>query len=106
MELLRSLSGARVCKTPEYIEEYVYSSYVRFILIDNYADVLNYKNPLTKYLFAVTNGVFSGTFTTNHLNFNPAQVITDNGIFVENIKEEVSYIYSFNEKITSNQDCL
>ena len=105
-DTLRSLSGARVCKTPEYIEEYVYSSYVRFILIDNYADVLNYKNPLTKYLFAVTNGVFSGTFTTNHLNFNPAQVITDNGIFVENIKEEVSYIYSFNEKITSNQDLL
>jgi hypothetical protein len=79
---------------------------VRFILVDNYADVLNYKNPLTKYLFAVTNGIFSGTFTTNHLNFNPAQVITDNGIFVENIKEEVSYIYSFNEKITSNQDLL
>ena len=105
-DTLRSLSGARVCKTPEYIQEYVYSSYVRFILIDNYVDVLNYKNPLTKYLFAVTNGVFSGTFTTNHLNFNPAQVITDNGIFVENIKEEVSYIYSFNEKITSNQDLL
>ena len=105
-DTLRSLSGARVCKTPEYIEEYVYSSYVRFILIDNYADVLNYKNPLTKYLFAVTNGIFSGTFTTNHLNFNPAQVITDNGIFVENIKEEVSYIYSFNEKITSDQDIL
>ena len=105
-DTLRTLSGANVCKTPEYIEEYVYSSYVRFILVDNYADVLNYKNPLTKYLFAVTNGVFSGTFTTNHLNFNPAQVITDNGIFVENIKEEVSYIYSFNEKITSNQDLL
>jgi hypothetical protein len=103
---LRALSGAGVCKTPEYIEEYVYSSYVRFILVDNYADVLNYEMPLTKYLFAVTNGVFSGTFTTNHLNFNPAQVITDNGIFVENIKEEVSYIYSFNEKITSDQDIL
>jgi len=105
-DTLRTLSGARVCKTPEYIDEYVYSSYVRFILVDNYADVLNYQNPLTKYLFAVTNGVFSGTFTTNHLNFNPAQVITDNGIFVENIKEEVSYIYSFNEKITSDQDLL
>ena len=101
---LRTLSGAGLCKTPEYIEEYVYSSYVRFILVDNYADVLNYEMPLTKYLFAVTNGVFSGTFTTNHLNFNPAQVLTDNGIFVESIKEEVSYIYSFNEKITSDQD--
>ena len=101
---LRTLSGAGLCKTPEYIKEYVYSSYVRFILVDNYADVLNYEMPLTKYLFAVTNGVFSGTFTTNHLNFNPAQVLTDNGIFVESIKEEVSYIYSFNEKITSDQD--
>jgi hypothetical protein len=79
---------------------------VRFLFVDNYADVLNYETPFTKYLFALTNGVFSGTFTTNHLNFNPAKVISDNGIFVETIKEEISYIYSFNEKITSDQDLL
>ena len=34
-DTLRKLSGAKICKTPEYIEEYVYSSYVRFMLIDN-----------------------------------------------------------------------
>jgi len=105
-DTLRALSGSSTCKTLEYINEYVYSSYVRFVLIDNYADVLNYEKPITKYLFAVTNGVFPGTFTTNHLNFNPSLVKTDNGIFTENIKEEVFYIYTFNEKITSDQDLL
>ena len=105
-DTLRALSGSSRCKTLKYINEYVYSSYVRFVLIDNYADVLNYEKPITKYLFAVTNGVFPGTFTTNHLNFNPSLVKTDNGIFTENIKEEVFYIYTFNEKITSDQDLL
>ena len=47
-DTLRALSGTRVCKTPEYIDKYVYSSYVRCMLIDNYADVLNYKEPLKK----------------------------------------------------------
>ena len=105
-DTLRELSGARACKTPEYIDEYVYSSYVRFMLIDNYADVLNYKKPLKKYLYTVTNGIFPGTFTTNHLNFNPALIRTDDGIFFDHIKEENSYFFSLNEKITSVQDLL
>jgi len=103
---LRELSGARICKTPEYIEQYVYSSYVRFMLIDNYADVLNYKQPFTKYLYAVTNGIYPGTYTINNLNFVPALIKTDNGIFFDHIYEERSYFYSFNEKIISVQDLI
>ena len=105
-DTLRALSGARICKTPEYIEEYVYSSYVRFMLIDNYADVLNYKQPFTKYLYTVTNGIFPGTYTINNLNFVPALIKTDNGIFFEHTYEERSYFYSFNEKAISVQDLL
>ena len=105
-DTLRKLSGASYCKTPKYIDEYTYSSYIRFMLMDNYADVLNYKNPITKYLYAVTNGVFPGTFTTNHFNFNPALIRTDNGIFVDRIKDEKAYFFTLNEKITSNQDLV
>ena len=105
-DTLRALSGARICKTPEYIEEYVYSSYVRFMLIDNYADVLNYEHPFTKYLYTVTNGIFPGTYTINNLNFVPALIKTDNGIFFDHIYEERSYFYSFNEKAISVQDLL
>ena len=103
-DTLRALSGARECKTPEYIDEYIYSSYVRCMLVDNYADVLNYKEPLKKYLYAVTNGVFQGNFITNHLNFAPALIKTNNGILFDHIKEESSYFFSFNEKITYLQD--
>ena len=105
-DTLRTLSGANICKTPEYIEEYVYSSYVRFMLIDNYADVLNYEKPFTKYLYTVTNGIFPGTYTINNLNFDPALIKTDNGLFFEHIYEERSYFYSFNEKAISVQDLL
>jgi len=105
-DTLRTLSGAKICRTPEYIDEYVYSSYARFMLIDNYVEVLNYKKPLEKYLYTVTNGLFPGTYTTNHLNFNPALIRTDNGIFYDHIKEEKSYFFSLNEKITSVQDLM
>jgi len=105
-DTLRKLSGARICKTPEYIEEYVYSSYVRFMLIDNYADVLNYEQPFTKYLYAFTNGIFPGTYTINNLNFVPALIKTDNGIFFDHIYEEHSYFYTSNEKAISVQDLL
>ena len=105
-DTLRALSGTRICKTPEYIEQYVYSSYVRFMLIDNYADVLNYKQPFTKYFYAVTNGIYPGTYTINNLNFVPALIKTDNGIFFDHIYEERSYFYSFNEKIISVQDLI
>jgi hypothetical protein len=103
-DTVRAISGERKCKTPEYIDEYVYSSYARFMLIDNYVEVLNYNKPLKKYLYTVTNGLFPGTFTTNHLNFVPALIRTDNGILFEDIKEEQSYFFSLNEKITSVQD--
>ena len=105
-DTLRKLSGAKICKTPEYIEEYVYSSYVRFMLIDNQADVLNYEQPFTKYLYAITNGIFPGTYTINNLNFVPALIKTDNDIFFDHIYEEHSYFYSFNEKAISVQDLL
>ena len=105
-DTVRAISGASSCKTPEFIDEYVYSSYVRFMLIDNYADVLNFKNPLRKYLYIITSGIFPGTFTTNHLNFNPALIRTDIGIFFYNIKEENSYFFHSNEKITSFQDLI
>jgi len=92
-DTLRELSGARTCKTPEYIDEYAYTSFVRFMLIDNNVEVLNYEKTLKKYLYITANGIFPGTFTTNHLNFESVFIKTDDGTFFVHIKEENSYVF-------------
>ena len=44
-------------------------------------DVYNYNNPLLKYFYSVTNGLYVGTSILNHLNFNPVTLKIHKGIF-------------------------
>ena len=89
------------CSSDEEISEYLKHIYINFRIIDQYADVLNYKNPFIKYLYGITSGIFSNSYTINHLNFNPALIQTHNGIFFDNIIEKTSYFFTQNEKITT-----
>jgi len=97
---VRILSGASACKSDNEIEGIIRSSMISFNIIDNYADVLNYKKPFTKYLYSIQSGLFPGSICENHLNFNPVIMTTHNGIFMDNIVEEPSYLFSQNEKAT------
>ena len=101
---LKILSDGNYCKSPEQIIDYIKKSSVALQLIDNYADVLNYEHPFTKYFYTISNGLFEESFTTNHLNFNPATLITNDAIFFENDKKSLSYIYQQNEKVTGSSD--
>ena len=96
---LKVLSDGRKCKSKEEIEEYIYKNSMNLKIIDNYADVVNYENPFIKYFYSVSNGLFENTFTTNHLNLNPATLITNDDLFFENSKEIGSYFFEQNEKI-------
>lgn len=89
------------CKTDEQINEYI-STHVGLELqiIDQFIDVTNYKTPYTKYFYKITNGLFSETFSTNHLNFNPSIIKTHNGLMFDNIEENTAYVFEQNEKIT------
>ena len=91
------------CKDDTYIDEYIRSSSINYLIIDHYADVLNYEQPFTKYFYSITNGLFLNSYTTNHLNFNPAIMRTHNGIFFENIVETVGYFFDQNEKVTESK---
>ena len=97
---MRSLSGDGACKSDEEINLIMTSSSIVFYIIDNYADVLNYKTPIRKYLYAVPSGIYSGSISQNNLNFNPVTIITHNGIFMDNVINELSYFFSQNEKVT------
>jgi len=101
---LKFLSDGQYCNTKEHILQYIQKSSINLQLIDNYADVLNYENPFTKYFYSISNGLFEESYTTNHLNFNPATLITNDAIFFDNDKKSLAYIFQQNEKVTAKSD--
>lgn len=91
------------CKTEAEITETIGKVSLKFQLIDHYADMLNYEMPFTKYFYEVTSAITNGVFIINHLNFNPANMLTHNGIFFDNQVQERSYFFTQNEKHTINE---
>ena len=92
----------KFCKPDSEINNYMAHTSIKFKIVDHFADVLNYKEPFTKYFYEITNGLFGETFTTNHLNFNPAIMKTHKGFIYEKIEEKYTYYFSQNEKITTS----
>ena len=90
------------CASRKVIDDYIDTVSLDFEIIDHYADVLNYEQPFTKYFYSITNGIYKGSYTTNHLNFNPAIMNTHNGIFFDNLVETTGYFFDQNEKVTES----
>ena len=110
----QTLSGNE-CKSEEEINNTINKHSIILYLIDHYADPLNYEKPFLKYFYGVTTALTSNNFAVNHLNFNPATMITHNGIIFDNIEKIPSYFFRQNEKqimlthVSSNvkiYDCL
>ena len=94
------------CKGKAYIDEYISKIGLKYQIVDHYADMLNYKTPFIKYFYELTSAVSDQQFIINHLNFNPADMLTHNGNFFDNIEEEHSYFYTQNEKHVMDQSAL
>ena len=99
---LRFLSNNRYCKSKDEIINYIKGSSIRLQLIDHFTDMFNYKNPYRKYFYSVSNSLVEESYTTNHLNFNPSTLISDEDLFFSyNQKQKLSYLFDLNEKITT-----
>ena len=68
-----------------------------FYFINHYIDLLNYKKPNTKFLYRVETGIHKDEFYTNNLNFIPSMIETHNGLLLDNIEEEKTYVYERND---------
>ena len=99
---IKQLLDGNLCKSEDKIVDYINNNSINLQLIDNYADVVNYKNPFIKYFYSISNGLFENVYTTNHLNLNPATLITDDDLFLAKTKEIESYFYEQNEKISKS----
>ena len=68
--------------------------------IDQFVDVNDYKKPL-KFIFQRISNTFNiNSYPANHLNFHPIDLITYEGIFIDNKKEIISFSFEKNEKLT------
>ena len=101
---LRKLLGFNNCNNNDIIDNYIYSNGIVLELIDHYSDVLNYKEPFTKYFYSIGNLFYPKTYSLNNMNFNPALIKTHNGFFFDNIIEEKSYLFSQNKKVTMDEE--
>ena len=68
-----------------------------FYFINHYINLLNYKNPNTKFLFRVETGVHKDEFYINNLNFIPSMIETHNGLLFDHKEEEKTYIFERND---------
>ena len=100
MEKCRNDSLTNYCKSKIEIDYYLEHLYGILYFIDTYAEVLNFENPYTKYLYKLTNGFFSHSFTVNNLNFNPSLIGNNDGAFVKYKFFQKSFQFTQNEKST------
>ena len=95
-EIWEEVTGGKKCKTKNEIHEYLGKHYVRFYMIDNYPDVYNYKTPYKKYFFNIDTTLSGESYTYNHINFDPSNIITHNGLMFDSSIDEYAYIVDQN----------
>ena len=72
--------------------------------IDHSIDVEQYNEPIIYSVHRITSELNSASFVLNHLNFHPVVVRTNDALFFDNLKTQISYNFDYNEKITQNID--
>ena len=93
------------CKNDIEISEYLSGNWgFTLYFIDHYIDLCNYKEPNKKFFFRIENTLFKDNFSINNLNFSPTLITTNDGIFFDNIKNELSYAFDRNDAFVSQSD--
>ena len=70
--------------------------------LNYYINILNYKNPNFKFFYRIENPLYGNQYSSNNLNFNTALIKTHDGLVLDNVKEEISYILNRNDVYTGN----
>ena len=95
------------CKTDEEINNYFKiegSRIIHLYFINNYINVLNYENPNNKFFYRIENPFIIDQYASNDINFNPTLVRSHNGLILDHIREDISYMFDRNDVyISSNK---
>ena len=94
----KEMLGDKKCRSDSEIDDYMTSHYLRFYMIDHYPDVYNYKTPFSKYLYNIDTTLSSGSYTYNHINFNPSKIVSNIGYFFDETVTEQAYMFDQNSQ--------
>jgi len=99
---LRKLSGLGACKSNETIDTLIRNSIINLRILDNYPDILNYNNPFKKYFYSTNGLLYTNSFISHDISFNPALLKTNYGIVFDSSR--IKYTYMFDEMLNVNND--
>ena len=89
------------CSSEEEINDYIKQAFINFNILDHYVDILNYKSPISTFLYSLSSSITIGSYLKNSLNFNPGLIKSyDNLISTESV-EKTTYIFHENVQKTS-----
>ena len=95
------LGGRSYCRSEEEIEELMqFSTAAHLYYVDNYINILNYKNPNVKFFNVLESSIGYNSYPMNHLNINPTSIKTNDGLIWDHNYENFSYIFERNDVFT------
>lgn len=93
------------CKSIDEInKEYEKLLRIKVSIVDNNFDVTIYKKPEVPYFLDIKSHLTGETFTFNNLNFNPVEILTNDGFVFNNQVPKSSYVLDFNSKTPYSKD--
>ena len=103
-DILKNVFGDEYqCQDDENFKDIVKNGgTIHFNFIDQYVDILKYEDPIKKYFYRIENTLDLDNYSINNINFNPAMIKTHNGFFIDNIQEELTYVYERNDVFIKN----
>jgi hypothetical protein len=104
-DILNLISGEGYhCKNDSEIDEYFKSEgakVLNFYFVDNNVNILNYKHPLSKYIYKIETTIYQNQYSINNINYNPLTIETNKGLLFDNIQQEISYVFLRNDVFIS-----
>ena len=88
------------------IENYFsYTRVLHFYFINNYVNVLNFQTPYNKFFYRIESPFEKDQYSINDININPTLVRSHQGLLLDNIRDDKSYMFDRNDVyIKSNKD--
>ena len=105
--LYQILGDGYNCKNDSEIDYYFDSlrggRIMHFYFVNNYINILDYDNPINKFIYRMETPLYKEQYSTNSININPVLVRTHNGLILDNIKDDVTYMLDRNDVYISER---
>jgi hypothetical protein len=101
---LRKLAGLGPCKNKDTIDGVIKSSLINIKILDNYPNVLNYDHPFESYFYSLNSMLYTNSFISNDIVFNPALLKTNYGIVFDRSRIKNAYMFSEIIIVTNDEE--